>query len=141
MGLLLSLGFMKIVMLGMTVLYSPWWNGADKAKIASKRNILDNKSLLMMSTAIGSLLWGLQTDRISASDKERLKAFFVCDAALGIGWNVIAYAVGYRWLSRSSDDGKQSSALDQMFGLLWDGAVEISAMYSMFVVLGFAFCK
>merc|ERR1712129_134258 len=84
---------------------------------------------------------GTTNDRISASDKERLKAFFVCDAALGIGWNVIAYAVGYRWLSRSSDDGKQSSVLDQMFGLLWDGAVETSAMYSMFVVLGFAFCK
>merc|ERR1712228_967014 len=65
--------------------------------------------------------------------------FFVFDAVIGVSWNVLAYATGYRWLSRTVEDGAPSeSRLDHYFGLVYDGAVEISAMYSMFVVAVFA---
>eukprot|EP01084_Bolivina_argentea_P108969 194765_1 len=135
-----SLGFMMLLLNGMTILASPLWN-KQKAFIASKRNILDRKSLGVMFTAIGTLIWGLKTDKISTINKERLWNFFVFDAAIGVSWNFLAYFVGYRWLSRSEDGKKSDQILDQLFGLVWDGAVEISAMYSVFVVLVFAFMK
>ena len=158
---------MKLCLYGMTLWESPLWNGRGQDTIASKRNILNNKTLALMFTGIGSLVWGLKFsgDRISETDKQRLWYFFVMDAAIGVSWNFLAYNVGYRWLSRDGMTGKPSeSKLDHYFGmkyifqllityevfssvfmtksgLTWDGAVEISAMYSLFVVTVFAFMK
>jgi len=140
-GLAVTMGVMKLCLYGMTVVGSPLVNGTKRTAVASKRNILDTRTLAVMFGAIGVLLWGLRTDRISETDKKRLRHFVAFDAAIGISWNFLAYAVGYRWLSRSEEEGvgePSESPLDHFFGLVWDGAVEIAAMYSSFVVVCFA---
>ena len=131
--------FMLGIFYGMTIYQSALLNGKDKTSIASKRNIWDKKSVLLISIATGSLIWGLKTDKISKVNRDRLWNFFVLDAAIGVSWNALAYLVGYRWLSRDKDTGKRSpSIIDQIVGLTYDGVIEISAMYSMFLVVVFA---
>eukprot|EP01084_Bolivina_argentea_P006556 12439_1 len=133
-ALLLQCVALFIAFMFMTYKLSPSYANFQGCKVNSGRDILMIGTLVFMAILSSIDLWGLFT--LTGIRKQRFIYTFIFSSILGVIWNLFAYWVGARYMSRDTKYCKPSeSKFDQYFGLIYDGIIELAAVNMPFLVI------
>ena len=106
----------------------------DPEAVASRRDILDTRALVVLLIACGL---GVVFYVLWRQWRPRTMAMFVYMVIFGAVWAATQVAIGGRWVEVDAADGgyERAGPLITLFALSWDVIIEIALAYVLFLAL------